>query len=116
MNFHSAKNAKIIRVCTKLHNYVIRKAKEIGNEDYNTVGVLDEDVVDPQQYGIDPLRRGGPNGNSDFGFFQIHPDVDVQDLFSTTDVHCSRRDSMVADLQSFSIRRPKYNGESNSYF
>ena len=31
MNFHSAKNAKIIRVCAKLHNYVIRKAKEIGD-------------------------------------------------------------------------------------
>ena len=41
LNFHSAKNAKIIRVCTKLHNYVIRKAKEIGNEDYDTVGVFD---------------------------------------------------------------------------
>ena len=116
LNFHSAKNAKIIRVCTKLHNYVIRKAKEIGNEDYNTVGVFDGDVVDPQQYGIDPLRGGGPNGNSDFGFLQTHPDVDEQDLFSTTDVDCSRRDSMVADLQSFSIRRPKYNVESNSYF
>jgi hypothetical protein len=42
----------------------------------------------------------------------------VTDLFSTTDVDCSRRDSMVADLQLFSIRRPKYkiDIESNSYF
>jgi hypothetical protein len=30
-------------------------ATEIGNEDYDTVGVLDGDVVDPQQYRIDPL-------------------------------------------------------------
>ncbi len=44
LNFHSAKNAKIVRVCTKLHNYVIRRAKEIGNKDYDTVGVFDGDV------------------------------------------------------------------------
>ena len=116
MNFLSAKNAKIIRVCTKLHNYVIRKAKEIGNEDYDTVGVFDGDVVDPQQYGIDPWQGGGPNGNSDFVILQAHPAVDEQDLFSTTDIDCSRRDSMVADIQLFSIRRPKYFAERNRYF
>ena len=114
--FSFCQKCKKNRVCTKLHNYVISKAKERGNEDYDTVGVFNGDVVDPQQYGIDPLRGGGPNGNSDFDFLQIHPDVDEQDLFSTTDVDCSRCDSMVADLQSFSIRHPKYNIESNSYF
>ena len=115
LNFHSAKNAKIVRVCTKLHNYVIRRAKEIGNKDYDTVGVFNGDVVDPQQYGIDPLQGGSPNGNSVF-FLQTHPDVDEQDLFSTTGVDCSRRNSMVADIQSFSIRHTKYNVECNSYF
>jgi len=54
LNFHSAKNAKIIHACTKLYTYVIHRAKEIGNEDYDTVGVFDGDVIDPQQYGIDP--------------------------------------------------------------
>jgi hypothetical protein len=115
LNFHSAKNAKNIRVYTKLHNYVIRRAKEIRN-DYDTVGVFDGDVVDPQQYGIDPLQGGGPNGNSDFGFLPTHPDVDKQELFSTTDVNSSRPDSIVADIQSFSIRGPKFNMEHNSYF
>ena len=98
-----------------MHNYVIRKAKEIG-DNYNTVGLFDGDVFDSQQYGIEPLQVGGPNDNSDFVFLQTHPDVDEQDLFSTTDVDSSRRDSMVADLQSFSIRRPKFNVERNSYF
>ena len=116
LNLHSAKYAKKNHVRTKLHNYVICKAKEIGNEDYDTVGVFDGDVIDPQQYGIDPLQGGGQNVNSDFVFLQTHPDVDKQDLFSTTDVDCSRRDNMVADIQSFSIRHPKYNVESNSYF
>jgi hypothetical protein len=115
LNFHSAKNAKIIRVCVKLHNYVIRKAKEIG-DDYGTVGVFDGDVVDPQQYGIEPLQGGNPNDNSAFGFLPTYPDVDEQELFSTTDVDSSRRDNIVADLQSFSIRRPVYNVVRNSYF
>ncbi len=98
-----------------MHNYVIRRAKEIGNN-YDTVGVFDADVVDPQQYGIDPLQGGGPNGNSDFGFLPTHPDVEEQELFSTTDVNSSRRDSIFADIQLFSIRRPKFSVERNSYF
>jgi hypothetical protein len=65
LNFHSTKNAKIIRVSAKLLNYVIHKANEIG-DDYDTVGLFDGDVVDPQQYGIEPLQGGGPNDNSDF--------------------------------------------------
>jgi hypothetical protein len=115
LNFHSAKNAKNICVCTELHNYGIRRAKEIGN-DYDTVGVFDGDVVDPQQYGIDPLQGGGPKGNSDFGFLPTHPDVDEQELFSTTDVDSSHRNNMAADIQLFSIRRQKFNVEHNSYF
>jgi hypothetical protein len=67
LNFTSVRNAKIILVCTKLHNYVICKSKEAG-EDYGTVGVFYVDVVDPQFYGIIPLQGGGPNGNSDFVF------------------------------------------------
>jgi hypothetical protein len=115
LNFHLAKNAKIIRVCTKLHNYVIRRAKEIGNNNY-IIGLFNGDIVDPQQYGIDPLQGGGPNGNCDFEFLPTRPDVDEQELFSTTDVDSSRCDNIVADLQSFAIRRPQYNVERNSYF
>ena len=115
MNFHSAKNANIICVCTKLHNYVICKAKEIGN-DYDTVGVFDGDVIDTQQYGIEPLRGGSPNDYSDFGFLPTYPDIDEQELFSTTDVHSSCCNSIVADLQLFSIRRQVYNVVHNRYF
>jgi hypothetical protein len=89
--------------------------KEIGNN-YDTVGVFDGDVVDPEQYGIDPLRGGCPNSNSDFGFLPTHPDVEEQELFSTTDVNSSHCNNMVADIQLFSIRRPKFNVEHNNYF
>ena len=55
LNFASAKNIKIICVCTKLHNYVIRKSKEAGS-DYGTVGVFHDDNVHPQCYGMEPLQ------------------------------------------------------------
>jgi hypothetical protein len=44
MTFASAKNAKIICECTKMHNYVICKSKEAGSE-YGTVGVFYGDVL-----------------------------------------------------------------------
>jgi hypothetical protein len=112
LNFTSVKNAKIIRVCTKLHNYVICKSKEAG-DDYGTVGVFYDDVVDTQSYGIIPLQGGGPNGNSDFGFLTTQSNVVEQALFSMADIDSSRRNSIVADLESFSIRRPVYNVERN---
>jgi hypothetical protein len=99
-----------------LHNYyAVHKSKEAGS-DYDTVRVFDGDVVDPQQYGIEPLQGGNPNDNSAFGFLPTYPDVDEQELFSTMDVDSSRCNSIIADLQSFSIRSPVYNVERNSYF
>jgi hypothetical protein len=106
------KMQKIICVCTKLHNYVIRKSKEAG-DDYGTVGVFYGDVVDPQSYGIILLQGGGPNGNSDFGFLPTQSNIVEQALFSTMNIDSSRRDSIVADLESFSIRRPVYDVERN---
>ena len=100
--------------CTKLHNYDICKGREIGN-DNDTIGIFNGGIIDPQQYGIDPLQGGGPNGNCEFGFLPTHPDIEEQDLFSTTDVDSSRRNNIVADLQSFAIRRPQYNVKRNSY-
>jgi hypothetical protein len=79
------------------------------------VGVFHDDYVHPQCYGIEPLQGDGPNGNSDFGFLATQSDADEQILFSTTDIDSSRRDSMVADIESFSIRRPVYNVERNEY-
>jgi hypothetical protein len=53
-NFAPAKNAKIIHVCTKLHNYVIRKSKKTGGN-YGTVGLFENAVVDPCCCGIEQL-------------------------------------------------------------
>ena len=97
-----------------MHNYVICKSKEAG-DDYGTVGAFYGDVANPQSYGIIPLQGGGPNGNSDFGFLPTQSNVVKQALFSTTDIDSSRRDSIVADLESFSIRRPVYYVERNEY-
>jgi hypothetical protein len=114
LNFASVKNAKIICVCTKLHNYVIHKSKEAGDE-YGTVGVFYGDVVNPQSNGIISLQGGGPNGNSDFCFLPTQSNVVEQALFSTMDIDSSHRNSIVADLESFSIRRLVYNVEHNEY-
>jgi hypothetical protein len=89
-------------------------SKEAG-DDYETVGVFNGDVVDPQSYGIIPFQGGGPNGNSDFGFSMTQSDFVEQALFSMMDIDSSHRDSIVADLESFSIRRPVYYVERNEY-
>jgi hypothetical protein len=52
-----------------------------------------------------------PNGNSDFGFLTTQSNFDKQILFSTTEIDCSCRDSILADIEPFSIRRPVYNVE-----
>jgi hypothetical protein len=57
-----------------LHNYVICKSKEAGS-DYQTVGLFENDVVDPCCYGIEQLQGDGPNGNSDIGFLATQSDV-----------------------------------------
>ena len=97
-----------------MHNYVIPKSKEAG-DDYGIAGVFYGDVVDPQSYGSIPLQGGGPNDNSDFGFLTTQYNIVEQALFSTTDIDSSRRNSIVADLESFSIRRPVYYVERNEY-
>ncbi len=114
MNFTPAKNAKNICVCTKLHNYVIHKSKEAGSN-YGTVGVFEDDVIDPCCYGIEQLQRDEPNGNSDFGFLATQSNFDEQILFSTTEIDSSHHEGIVADLESFSIRHPVYNVEHNEY-
>ena len=45
LNFRNAKNAKIIRVCTKLHNFCIRMQQR---EDGGIIGPIDSDTVDPE--------------------------------------------------------------------
>ncbi len=114
LEFCFCQKCNIFCVCTKLYNYAICKSMEAG-VDYGTVGVFYGDVVDPQNYGIEPLQGGAPNGNSDFVSLPTQSNVDKQALFSTTDIDSSCHDSIVADLESFSIRRPVYNAERNEY-
>ncbi len=114
LHFAPAKNAKIFCVCTKLQNNVICKSKEAGSN-YGTVGVFEDDVVDPRCYGIEQLQGDWPNGNSDFGFLTTQSNFDKQILFSTTEIDGSRHDCILADIESFSIRRPVYYVEHNEY-
>ncbi len=48
-------------------------------------------------------------------FLPTQSDLFEQALFSMTDINNSHRDSIVADLESFSIRCPVYNVERNEY-
>jgi hypothetical protein len=64
-----------IRVCTKLHKYVIQKSKEAGSN-YGTVGLFEIDVIDPCCFEIEQLQGDGPNGNSAFGFLATQSNFD----------------------------------------
>jgi hypothetical protein len=61
------------------------------------------------------LQGDGSNGNSNFGFLITQSDFDEHILFSTTESDGSHHDSILADIESFSIRRPVYNVERNEY-
>ncbi len=65
LNYSTQKNAQIIRICTKLHNYVIRMAQADGDE-YGTVGSFCCDTINPLAHGFVPLNVDGQV--SEFGF------------------------------------------------
>ena len=122
LNFSTRKNAQIIRVCTKLHNFVIRMAHAEGNG-AGRVGQFQEDTVEdtvnPLAYGILPLEcRAGKV--SVFGFLESS---NVDNDFTPTscslqwmDFDSSRRDACVADIISSGIRRPRYNIDRNNEY
>ncbi len=70
LNYSTQKNAQIIHICTKLHNYVIRIAQADGDE-YDMVGSFCRDTVNPLAHGIVPLNVDGRV--SEFGYLAVKP-------------------------------------------
>ena len=106
LNFSSAKNAKIIRVlCTKLHNYCIRRKHERGE---GRIGMhTGTGRPDPKEYGIVPLHGEG-NRNSIMGYLDTHPDDDPVDISLLTP-DFSRRNAIMAEIDGRSLKRPEAN-------
>ena len=113
LSYSTRKNAQIIRVCTKLHNFVIRMDQAHG-EDSGRVGAFSGETVSPLAHGILPLSVNGHV--SEFGFL---PSSNVDDETTSTlspqwvDYDSSRRTSCLADVASSGIRRPRYNLDRN---
>ena len=121
MNFSTAKTAQIIRVCTKLHNYVIRmtiaEGEAAGDYTRGRIGHLTGDVVDPTLYDIVPLAGDGQNRGSRFGFLETFPDdddVDPSFLCSLMDTDGSHHDGVVSEIESNGMVRPPHNVDRNS--
>lgn len=113
MNFATRKNAQIIRVCTKLHNFVIRMAHAEGNG-AGRVRQFQGDTVNPLTYGILPLECGAGQV-SEFGFLESsNVDDDSSCSLQSMDFDSSLRDACVANIISSGIRRPRFNIERNN--
>ena len=123
MNYSNEKNAQIIRVCAKLHNYCIRMKKL--SSDYSTL-VFNGDSPSPAvlgQLNIDNIDGNGNVTGTSFGYLATHPDEDddtadpsvyqEQDAgsyFPTLSPTTSLRDEYVAKIHNRGgLRRPAAN-------
>ena len=75
LNYKLEKNAKIVRVCTKLHNYCIHMAQQDGG---GRSGVIEGGDFDPIEYGIKWMTGVG-NQHSSNGYLETSPLDDTTD-------------------------------------
>ena len=104
LNYSTPKNAQIIRVCTKLHNFVIRMAQAEGNGN-GRIGQFHGNNVNPRMYGIEPM------GAREFGYLpSSNVDDDDTSLYSLLwrDYDNGRCKSCMADVLSTGIRCPRF--------
>jgi len=123
MNYSNEKNAQIIRVCAKLHNYCIRMKKL--SSDYSTL-VFNGDSPSPavlRQLNIDNIDGNGNDTGTSFGYLATHPDEDSDtadpsvyqehdagSYFPTLSPTTSLRDEYVAKIHNRGgLRRPAAN-------
>ena len=115
LNFanRNRKNAQIIRVCTKLLNFVIHMSHAEGNG-AGRVGPFQVDTVNPLTYGILPLECGAGQV-SEFGFLESsNVDDDSSCSLQWMDFDSNLHDACVADIISSGIRRPRFNIDHNN--
>jgi len=77
------------------------------------IGIIEGEEFDPVEHVIEPMTGTG-NQNSNNGFLETHPldDTTVQQ-FSSLLPDASRRESIVEEIISRSLRRPDHNMERN---
>ena len=109
LNFSNAKNAKIIRVCTKLHNFCICMNQM---EESNRIGAVgDTQNMNPLDYNIEPLPlHFGNNQIEPFGYL---PTSGEDDDYRPMGSDSTRRDEIVAELDARGISCPTYNKTCN---
>ena len=114
LNFANDKNAQIISVCTKLHNFCIRMNQR--DEGGVRIESVDGDDVNPRSYDIDPLDGAG-GGSGRMGFLPSSEE-DTESPPEGTFVSSlipdnSRRNALVADVATRHLQQPQYNVERN---
>lgn len=104
LSYSIEKNAQIIRVCAKLHNFVIRMEQREGRGRGERIF---SDIIDPSEYGIDALKEHGP-----MGFIPTSTEDDF--AFSIFETDSSLRNAIVAECTSRALRRPQHNVDRNA--
>jgi hypothetical protein len=110
LNYSTPKNTQIIRVCTKLHNFIIHMAQAEGNRN-GRIGQFHEDNVNRWMYGIEPM------GAREFGYLpSSNVDNDDTSLYSLLwrDYDSGRHKSCMADVLSTGSWCPRFNINRNN--
>ena len=122
LNYSSAKNARIIRACARLHNFCIRM-QQLDNDSSGWVGHIADKLVEPEHFGIVPINDGG-NMNNAFGYlptasadddFPESPELSMPlPRYTSLLPDNTRWLSMVSEIITRSIQRPHHNKRRNN--
>ena len=113
LNFYNRKNAQIIRVCTKLHNFCIRM--RMSDDDYITPVVRgDAQSVNPSEHGIDALRYGTAEDQvRRFGYFETNSQFETEeervDYTRLVPPDDARRRQILTQVYDRQLIRPNHN-------
>ena len=121
LNYSTAKNAKIVRVCAKLHNFCIRMRQlyEENDDSGTRIGLIVDGVDDPECFGILPINDGG-NMVNPFGYLPTHsdddgfPDTDPTSIHTSLSPDSNRQQSIVSEIIARSLQRPQHNKRRNN--
>jgi hypothetical protein len=111
----SSKNARIIWVCDKLHNFCIRMRQLDCDEFSARLHQIISNEVDPSSFGIIPVKDGGNRQNT-FGYlptvttdddFQVDADYISIDIFPSLFPDGTCQQNIVNKIVSCSLRQPK---------
>jgi hypothetical protein len=120
LNYSTAKNAKIVRVCAKLHNFCIRMQQlDEENDGGGRIGHIVDEVENPERFGIIPVDHGG-NMVNPFGYLPTvsddddFPDTDPTSIYTSLSPDSNRRQFIVSEIIARSLQRPQHNKRRNN--